>query len=72
MKQLVLHAERCKSCSFCIRTCPKDALSMSGKLNKSGYEYVQVDNQKCICCGSCYVVCPDIVFEITEAGGAEA
>ena len=66
VKQLLLHTERCKSCGYCVRTCPKNALEMSGKLNKIGYEYVLVNPQLCVCCGSCYVVCPDIVFEITE------
>lgn len=66
MKKLILRTERCKFCEYCVRACPKGALVMSGMLNKDGYEYVRVDEQACICCGSCYIVCPDIVFEITE------
>ncbi|MFR3071324.1 MAG: 4Fe-4S binding protein [Paeniclostridium sp.] len=25
---------------------------------------VQVDEEKCVQCGSCYTMCPDLVFEI--------
>ncbi|HWQ30583.1 MAG TPA: 4Fe-4S binding protein [Negativicutes bacterium] len=37
------------------------ALKLSGCLNKEGYDYVTVDNGKCIKCGICYTVCPDSV-----------
>jgi len=34
--------------------------------NQLGYNFVEVDHEKCIQCGSCYRVCPDYVFEILE------
>lgn len=66
MAKLIVDAERCKSCSFCVISCPKKALKLSGKLNKGGYDYVECDDEKCIKCGICYTVCPDMVFEIIE------
>jgi 2-oxoglutarate ferredoxin oxidoreductase subunit delta len=33
-------------------------------LNSSGYNYVEAEEDKCNCCGLCYVVCPDGVFEV--------
>lgn len=66
MAELHLSTERCKSCEFCVFSCPSKALKLSGKLNNDGYDYVENDNEKCIKCGICYTVCPDNVFTITE------
>lgn len=65
MSKLKIDAERCKSCGYCVASCPKKALSFvrdEGKL----YDTVVVDDEKCIRCGICYRVCPDYVFEIEE------
>lgn len=66
MLRLVTHSERCKSCEYCIRDCPVKAITLSGRLNKEGYEYTVVDNTLCIKCGTCYTVCPDLVFELLD------
>lgn len=64
MAKAKVHAERCKSCGCCLGNCPAKALSVSECQNKQGFRVVQVDENKCIGCGACYVVCPDYVFEI--------
>ncbi|WP_317395302.1 4Fe-4S binding protein, partial [Blautia hydrogenotrophica] len=64
--ELHIQVEKCKSCGFCILSCPQKALKLSGSLNKAGYEYVKCEDEKCIKCGICYTVCPDMVFEISE------
>lgn len=56
--------ERCKGCYYCIKACPKDAISTMDTTNKKGYVPVVVDQEKCIGCGMCYRVCPDYCFEI--------
>lgn len=56
--------ERCKGCNYCLSVCPKDAIYLSGALNKQGYEYAAADEEKCIGCGMCYTMCPESVFEI--------
>lgn len=66
MAALHVNVEKCKSCGFCVISCPKKALEISKNLNKAGYEYVVCDDEKCIKCGICYTVCPDMVFEISE------
>lgn len=68
---ICLNEERCKGCYYCIQACPKQALSLSGRINAKGYETVAVDREKCIGCGSCYRMCPDYVFELKEEGGGE-
>ncbi|MSA03515.1 4Fe-4S dicluster domain-containing protein [Lactonifactor sp. BIOML-A3] len=57
--------ERCKGCQYCIKACPKDAVSLSGERNSQGIEYISVDLDKCVGCGTCYTVCPDLVFTIS-------
>ncbi len=64
MGKVTLHTQRCKGCYLCIRECPKKAIKKSGTNNKKGYEVIEVDEQLCVACGTCYVVCPDYVFEI--------
>lgn len=64
MEKIKLTTEWCKGCYLCIANCPKDALSQSDEVNAKGVIVVQVDQDKCIGCGSCYAMCPDRVFEI--------
>lgn len=55
---------KCKGCRYCIRACPKNAISIMEIVNKKGYAPVEVNEERCIACGACYAVCPDYVFEI--------
>ena len=64
MARVLTDIPRCKSCDFCVFSCPRQAISKSGKFNSEGYEYVEIDAEKCIVCGICYTVCPDGVFVI--------
>lgn len=63
---ITIEKEKCKGCNYCISVCPEKAISLSGKLNKHGYEYVLIDEELCIRCGMCYTICPDNVFEFDE------
>lgn len=65
-KLLVIKQQWCKSCGYCVKQCPKAALSLGKDLNEAGYSYVVLDQEKCIVCGQCYSVCPDYVFSIAE------
>lgn len=66
MEKLIIHSESCKSCGYCVKSCPREALSFGHDINSKGYPAVTVDHDKCICCGICFNVCPDYVFEIQE------
>ena len=57
--------ELCKGCEICIFFCPKDAISLSDKLNASGYLPVIFNGSKeCTGCAICAVVCPEVAIEV--------
>lgn len=65
MAEVKIVAERCKSCGYCIKFCPKQVLALGEKVNSKGYEYVvPVDMQACIGCCMCARMCPDGAIEI--------
>lgn len=61
--RMVQHLDRCKGCGFCVRECPKKALSFSEEVNRKGYAVAVIDTALCVACATCYTVCPDYVFE---------
>lgn len=64
MAKAITNVELCKGCRLCVGVCPKKAIIALEKVNKKGYEIIQVDEALCIGCGMCYKVCPDYVFTI--------
>jgi 2-oxoglutarate ferredoxin oxidoreductase subunit delta len=66
MGRLILHADLCKGCAYCVVNCPRSAISLSGDINKNGYNTPVIDRDACVVCGVCYNVCPDVVYEIVE------
>ncbi len=60
MAKIEVIAERCKSCGYCIKFCPKNVLEIGTGLNAKGYEYVTAVREKdCIGCCQCARICPD-------------
>jgi 2-oxoglutarate ferredoxin oxidoreductase subunit delta len=58
-------AERCKSCGYCIKFCPKGVLAIGKNVNGKGYEYVEpVNMDECIACAICGRICPDGAIEV--------
>ncbi len=35
-----INAEACKSCLFCVKTCPKHVLDTTDAVNSKGYQYI--------------------------------
>ena len=64
MEKAKANTQRCKGCYYCVKACPKEAISISSNVNSKGYAVIQVDEEKCVGCGMCYTVCPDYVFEL--------
>ena len=65
MAMIKVIAERCKSCGYCVRYCPKQGLAVGKRVNSKGYEYVEPVNQDaCIACCMCARICPDGAIEV--------
>lgn len=48
--------EDCCGCSACMAACPVDAIQMVA--DEEGFQYPQIDKDKCIDCGKCDRTCP--------------
>lgn len=58
-------SERCKSCGYCIKFCPKNVLAFGTCVNSKGYEYVEpVAPEACVSCAICARMCPDGAIEV--------
>ncbi|MCL1823461.1 MAG: 4Fe-4S binding protein [Oscillospiraceae bacterium] len=68
MEKMKVDFDRCKGCGLCVDACPKGIVKMRDeKLNKEGYiTAVCVNQEDCIACALCAVMCPDCVITITK------
>ena len=65
MAKVEIRAERCKSCGYCIKFCPKHVLEIGTEVNSKGYEYVVPARiEDCVACGMCASICPDGAIDI--------
>ena len=65
MAKVEIIAERCKSCQYCVKYCPKGVLAVGEQLNSKGYEYVApIKPEECIGCCQCARICPDGAIEV--------
>jgi len=70
--KITIDREMCKGCMLCVRACPVKVLEADTELNSSGcYPSKAVNTDKCIACGNCYEVCPDVCIEVYELEGTE-
>jgi 2-oxoglutarate ferredoxin oxidoreductase subunit delta len=61
----VVDRERCKGCLLCVRACPVKVLGVDSEANSWGYYPSRVvEADKCIACGNCYTVCPDVAITV--------
>jgi 2-oxoglutarate ferredoxin oxidoreductase subunit delta len=71
--KIEIDRELCKGCWLCVRACPMKVLEADTELNASGsYPSKAVHLAKCIACGNCYEVCPDVCIQVFELEGAVA
>ncbi len=58
---IIVDTERCKGCSLCAVSCPKNVIELSKtKVNRFGYVFAEsVRPDDCIGCAACGTVCPD-------------
>jgi 2-oxoglutarate ferredoxin oxidoreductase subunit delta len=71
--KVTIDRDLCKGCFLCIRACPVKVLEADTEINASGsYPSRAVHSEKCIACGNCYEVCPDVCIEVFELEANEA
>lgn len=57
----------CKGCGLCIQKCPVNIIGWSKELGVYGTPAVQTSDQdKCIACKICEIVCPDCAILIIK------
>jgi 2-oxoglutarate ferredoxin oxidoreductase subunit delta len=67
VNKVTIEKNRCKGCTLCVNTGPKQVLAMSTEINDKGYFYSQVVNQPaCIGCRFCGFMCPDVAITIEQ------
>jgi len=60
-----INSEACKSCQYCVISCPKKVLAVGEAVNSFGYPYVIAANpEDCIGCAMCANICPDAAIEV--------
>jgi len=61
--ELVIIADRCKGCGFCIEFCPNKVREESADFNTKGYHPpVMKPGIECNSCGICEVICPEFAI----------
>ncbi len=66
-RRVIVIAERCKGCGFCIEFCPKHVLYESTEINSQGYHQVYInDNDRCTGCDICGMICPEFAIYVTS------
>lgn len=63
--------DACKGCGLCVANCPTQCLDLKKEdTNSYGYHYsYMADEDKCIACMNCAVMCPDSVITVYKKTG---
>ena len=58
--------EGCKGCNLCVIHCPTKCLALdTSDTNSYGLHYAYLaDEEKCIACANCAVMCPDAAITV--------
>lgn len=68
-----IFTDYCKGCGLCKEKCPNDVLIWSEKLGVYGTPTVKPkDEESCIACSICEMVCPDAAIYIEKKRGKKA
>jgi 2-oxoglutarate ferredoxin oxidoreductase subunit delta len=68
--KIEIDRELCKGCYLCVRACPVKVLEVDREPNSAGtYPSIAAHIEKCIACGNCFEVCPDVCIRVWELEG---
>ncbi|MBM4338399.1 MAG: 4Fe-4S dicluster domain-containing protein [Deltaproteobacteria bacterium] len=68
--KIEIDKERCKGCSLCAISCPKEQIRIGKEINRQGYFYVVWDdNGSCTGCAICGEICPDVAIQVWRDKG---
>ncbi|MCP4902461.1 MAG: 4Fe-4S dicluster domain-containing protein [bacterium] len=71
--EVIIIADRCKGCAFCVEYCPKAVLEMSEEFNVKGYHPPKVvKHGECVNCNLCEMICPDFAIYCVAAESTSA
>ncbi|MDR2495074.1 MAG: 4Fe-4S dicluster domain-containing protein [Spirochaetaceae bacterium] len=73
--KVLISRDLCKGCLLCIRSCPAQVLEQDTEPNKTGSHPSKVSREKeekCVACGNCFEVCPDICITVYTLEEGEA
>ena len=64
MNKVTFKTDVCKGCGLCVTACPKKIVALAtDELNQKGYHpAIITDQEKCIACAMCALMCPDCVI----------
>lgn len=63
---ITIDATYCKGCELCLVVCKPQALSTGTERNAKGYLTPSVDQERCIACGTCEIICPEMAITVEE------
>jgi len=55
-----INKEQCVACGYCVKVCPKTAITVPNGI------YAVVDEKLCVGCGYCEKECPASIIELRE------
>jgi 2-oxoglutarate ferredoxin oxidoreductase subunit delta len=69
MYELKIRCDWCKSCGYCIASCPRNVLELGDELNARGvHPVVAARPEECNGCRTCVVMCPEVAIEVYTNG----
>jgi 2-oxoglutarate ferredoxin oxidoreductase subunit delta len=64
--KVTFNEDACKGCELCIFVCPKKILTLSKTtINAKGFNPACIiDQEQCIACNNCAIMCPDSAIKV--------
>lgn len=56
----------CKGCELCLVVCKPEALTQGSERNTKGYLTPFVNQEACVACRNCELVCPEMAITVEE------